>query len=243
MDASPSVETPAETPLGKLVKSLPERLAERVLEDVMTGRLRPGDRLKEEELAQTHAVSRATVREALIALARQGYVVRTPRAGARIAEFSRSDLDDLFELRAALLAVAAGRYARRADPRQLAELEALVVALEAMAAVPATSPQAFATQSVRIQTVLTDRCGNSHLPDIYKRLAGMGTWQLIRGQASSFLTLAARKESAADWRRLADHVAAGDADAAERAGRLLLNHSAVRVRLHFDEVMGLERQA
>src|SRR6185369_10033031 len=129
------------------------------------------------------------------------------------------------------------RYALRADPRQLAELEELVAELEAMAADPATSPQAFATQSVRIQTVLTDRCGNSHLPDIYKRLAGMGTWQLIRGQASSFLTLAARKESAADWRRLADRVAAGDVDKAERAGRVLLEHSAVRVRQHFDEVM------
>jgi DNA-binding GntR family transcriptional regulator len=230
-------ETPTETPLGKLVKSLPERLADRVLEDVMTGRLRPGDRLKEEELAQTHAVSRATVREALIALARQGYVVRIPRSGARIAEFSRSDLDDLFELRAALLAVAAGRYARRADPRQLAELEVLVVELEAMAAAPDMSPQAFATQSVRIQSLLTERCGNAHLPDIYKRLAGMGTWQLIRGQASSFLTLAARKESAADWRRLARDVAAGDVDGAERAGRVLLEHSAVRVRQHFDEVM------
>ncbi|MDP1838439.1 MAG: GntR family transcriptional regulator [Reyranella sp.] len=243
MDANPSAETPAETPLGKLVKSLPERLADRVLEDVMTGRLRPGDRLKEEELAQTHAVSRATVREALIALTRQGYVVRIPRSGARIAEFSRSDLDDLFELRAALLAIAAGRYAgrhgRRADKQQLAELETMVTELEGMAAIAATSPQAFATQSVRIQTVLTDRCGNNHLPDIYKRLAGMGTWQLIRGQASSFLTLAARQESAADWRRLARHVAAGDADAAERAARLLLEHSAVRVRQHFDEVMRL----
>ena len=45
-----------------------------------------GERLKEEVLAQTHAESRATVREALIALARQGYVVRIPRFGARIAE-------------------------------------------------------------------------------------------------------------------------------------------------------------
>ena len=117
MDASPTLgAATVETPLGRLVKSLPERLAERVLEDVMTGRLRPGDRLKEEVLAQTHAVSRATVREALIALARQGYVVRIPRSGARIAEFSRNDLDDLFELRAALLAVAAGRYARGATP-------------------------------------------------------------------------------------------------------------------------------
>ena len=223
-----------ETPLGKLVKSLPERLAERVLEDVMTGRLKPGDRLKEELLAQTHAVSRATVREALIALARQGYVVRIPRSGARIAEFSRQDLDDLFELRAALLSTAAGRYTRRAGPAQRAELEALVVDLEGLAAKPDTSPQDFATQSVRIQTFLTERCGNTHLPDMYKRLAGMGMWQLIRGQASSFLTQSGRAESASDWRRLADRVSAGDAEGAERAARLLLEHSGARVRQHFD---------
>lgn len=226
-----------ETPLGKLVKSLPERLAERVLEDVMTGRLKPGDRLKEELLAQTHAVSRATVREALIALARQGYVVRIPRSGARIAEFSRQDLDDLFELRTALLSTAAGRYTRQAGPAQRAELEALVVDLEGLAAKPDTSPQDFATQSVRIQTFLTERCGNNHLPDMYKRLAGMGMWQLIRGQASSFLTQAGRAESAADWRRLADRVSAGEAEEAERAARLLLEHSAVRVRQHFDEAV------
>lgn len=233
MDVSPD----SETPLGRLVKSLPERLAERVLEHVMTGRLKPGDRLKEELLAQTHAVSRATVREALIALARQGYVVRIPRSGARIAEFSRRDLDDLFELRAALLATAAERYTRQAGPDQKAELEVLVADLERMAATIDTSPQDFASQSVRIQTFLTERCGNNHLPDMYKRLAGMGMWQLIRGQASSFLTPAGRAESAADWRRLADRVSAADPEGAGRAARLLLEHSAVRVRQHFDEVV------
>ena len=227
MDASPAAMPPlVETPLGRLVKSLPERLAERILEDVMTGRLRPGERLKEELLAETHAVSRATVREALIALARQGYVVRIPRSGARIAEFSRNDLDDLFELRAALLAMAAGRYTRQAGPAERAAIEAEVARLEMMAA-----------QSIRIQTLVIERCGNNHLPDMYKRLAGMGMWQLIRGQASSFLTLAGRQESAADWRRLADCVTGKDDGGAERAARLLLEHSAVRVRIHFDEIV------
>lgn len=225
----------AEIPLGRLVKPLSERLAERILDDVMAGRLAPGERLKEELLAQTHAVSRATVREALIALARQGYVVRIPRFGARIAELSRHDLDDLFELRAALLAVAAGRFARRAEPADDRTLEAMVAELEAAAADEAVSPPAFATLSVRIQTLLTERCGNSHLPAIYSRLASMGTWQLIRGQASSFLTAHGRWESAADWRRVADCIAARDVDGAERAGRRLLEHSAARVRQHYNE--------
>ena len=139
-----------EIPLGRLVKPLSERLAERILEDVMLGRLAPGERLKEELLAQTHAVSRATVREALIALARQGYVVRIPRFGARIAELSRHDLDDLFELRAALLAVAAGRFARLRGAADLQTLQTMVAELETSPADESVSPQAFATQSIRI---------------------------------------------------------------------------------------------
>ncbi len=222
-------------PLGRLVKPLSERLAERILEDVMSGQLQPGDRLKEELLAQEHAVSRATVREALIALSRQGYVVRIPRSGARIAELSRQDLDDIFELRAALLAVAAGRFAQRAEATEREALEAMVVGMEASAADTNTSPQAFTAQSVQAQSLLTDRCGNAHLPDIYKRLAGMGMWQVIRGQASSFLTLHARQESAGDWRCVLDCIKARDVDGAERAGRLLLQHSAARVRQHYAE--------
>jgi len=222
-----------EIPLGRLVRPLSERLAERILEDVMSGHLAPGERLKEESLAQTHAVSRATVREALISLARQGYVVRIPRFGARIAELSGHDLDDLFELRAALLALAAGRFARIAEAADCRTLEAMVAELEASATDETVSAQAFAAQSVRLQALLTDRCGNAHLPDIYKRLAGMGMWQLIRGQATSFLTVQGRLESAADWRRVADGIAAHDVDGAERAGRALLKHSAARVRQHY----------
>jgi DNA-binding GntR family transcriptional regulator len=217
------------------VRPLSEQLADRILEDVKAGRLPPGERLKEELLAQTHAVSRATVREALIALARQGYVVRTPRFGARIAEFSRSDLDDLFELRAALLAMAAGRFARQASPSDRETLETMVRKLEAAAADKTTSARLFAGHSIRIQALLTEQCGNKHLPDIYARLAMMGTWQLIRGQASSFVTDENRRESAADWRSVADCVAAFDSAGAERTARQLLEHSAARVRQRYDE--------
>jgi len=231
-----------EIPLGKAARSLPEQLAERLLTEVLAGHLRPGDRLKEEELAQKHAVSRATVREALITLTKQGHVVRVPRFGARIAEFSREDVADLFELRAVLLAVAAGRCARTGEAARVAELDALVSRLEAMAADPATDPQAFAAQSIRAQTFLVTWCGNRHLPGVYERLASMGAWQLIRGRATSFRTMEQRQESAADWRRLAGHIAKGDAEASERAARRLLEHSAKRVRKHLDEAAAANRR-
>lgn len=227
------VPSSEEVPLGRAVKPLSERLADRILEEVKAGRLPPGERLKEEELAQTHEVSRATVREALIALARQGYVVRTPRFGARIAEFSRSDLDDIFELRSTLLGMAARRFAGGADAAKRQTLETMVREIEAATRDPAITPQAFAALSIRLQALLTEQCGNTHLPAIYGRLAEMGTWQLIRGRASSFLTAEDRRESAADWGAVADCVARSDSDGAERAARALLERSATRVRQHY----------
>ncbi|MBL6081792.1 GntR family transcriptional regulator [Belnapia sp. T18] len=222
-------------PLGKSAKSLPERLADLILAEVMAGRLRAGDRLKEETLAQQHAVSRATVREALIALAKGGYVVRVPRFGARVAEFSSEDVADLFELRATLLGVAAGRCARVSAPATLAGLQDLAARMEQLAADPATDPQAFAACSVRAQALLVGGSGNRYLPDVYERLAGISSWQLIRCRAASFLRAGWRAESAADWRRLVDRVVAGDAGGAEAAARLLLNHSAARVQQQLEE--------
>ena len=67
----------------------------------MSGHLPAGERLKEIALAEEHAVSRATVREALIALAKLGYVEQVPRFGARVAPFAKDDVFHLFEIRAA----------------------------------------------------------------------------------------------------------------------------------------------
>lgn len=223
-------------PLGKSAKSLPAQLADIVLAEVMTGKLAPGDRLKEEALAQQHAVSRATVREALIELEKQGYVIRIPRSGARVAEYSQADVSYIFEIRAALLGVAAGRCARLADPAMLAELDKAVADLERTAADESADPQSFSNQSIRAQTLLVQYSGNQRLPELYERLAGMGTWQLIRGRAVSFLTADDRRQSAADWRQLVEAIAQRSQARAERAARQLLTHSADRVGMNLSRL-------
>lgn len=232
MDENETAEK-TDIPLGKTAKSLPAQLADLLLAEVMTGRIKPGDRLKEESLAHQHAVSRATVRETLIALEKQGYVVRVPRSGARIAEFSQEDIGYLYEIRAALLGVAAGRCAQTRDEDIMAQLLRIVETLEAIAADAASSPLEFATYSMRAQNALMRWSGNQRLPELYERLAGMGMWQLVRGRAVSFLTPENRKESAADWRSVAEAIAASDQPEAEKYARRLLEHSARRVNVNF----------
>ncbi|WP_165839094.1 GntR family transcriptional regulator [Roseicella frigidaeris] len=228
MTAPPALQ-PEAMPLGKAARSLPDLLSEQLLADIMAGRLPSGARLKEVELAREHAVSRATVREALIALSRRGFVERLPRFGARVTTFAQSDVFDLFELRAVLLGLAARRCAELGG-ELASRLEGIVAAMEALAADPGTDPQTFSEQAIRAQHLLVGESGNRHLPELYEHLASMSTWRLIRGRATSFLLAERRQQAAGDWRALVTAIRAGDAAAAEQQARELLAHSAEGVR-------------
>ncbi len=226
----------APIPLGKAVKSLPELLAEKILEDIMSGRLPAGERLKEIALAEEHAVSRATVREALIALAKLGYIEQVPRFGARVAPFAKDDVFHLFEIRAALLAIAARNCA--VDPTAPREkLAELTDEMERLAADPDTPAQTFSERSVAAQTLLINASGNGRLPALYDHLSDISSWRMIRGRATSFLKAERRREAARDWRAIERAISTGDAGAAEAGARLLFTHSSAAVRA---ELQGAE---
>lgn len=69
---------------------------------VLTGRFNPGQRLTEEHLAKSLGVSRTPVREALHKLESEGLVKPMERRGFSVARDSREEMEDLFDIRAAL---------------------------------------------------------------------------------------------------------------------------------------------
>ena len=73
-----------------------------VRELILGGELTAGARLAEAELADRLGVSRTPVREALARLAAEGLVELVPNRGARVATWSRRELEGVFELRALL---------------------------------------------------------------------------------------------------------------------------------------------
>lgn len=70
--------------------------------DVLAGRFKPGERLTEEHLANGLGVSRTPVREALHKLASEGLIQPLESRGFCVARDSREDIEDLFNIRAAL---------------------------------------------------------------------------------------------------------------------------------------------
>ncbi|MEW5899764.1 MAG: GntR family transcriptional regulator [Bacillota bacterium] len=94
---------------------------------IIQGRLKPGERLMEIQLAEEMGVSRTPVREALRKLELEGLIVMIPRKGAYVAGISVKDIVDVFEVRAALESLAAGLAAERITDQELEELERALV--------------------------------------------------------------------------------------------------------------------
>ncbi len=229
---SVSMDDKVRAPLGKTAKSLAEQLSERILGDIMSGRLSPGERLKEITLATEHAVSRATVREALIALGRSGYIEQIPRVGARVADVAKEDVFHLFEVRRGLMGVAARKCALDpAAPRD--RLASLVLQIERMTSDLDADAGEFAGLVVAVQALLIGASENPRLQALYDHLSELTGWRLIRARASSFQTVERRRECAIDWRRVEDAIRRGDGDAAEAGVRIAFEHASAAVRAEF----------
>jgi DNA-binding GntR family transcriptional regulator len=82
-------------------------------EQILTGKLAPGERIPVQELADALKMSPMPVREAVRELAAAGLVDSIPRRGARVAAISLSDMEDVYQLRLALETLAIQRAAER----------------------------------------------------------------------------------------------------------------------------------
>jgi len=108
-------------------KPLRELVFESLREAIILGRMKPGERLMEVQLADEMGVSRTPVREAIRKLELEGFVVMIPRKGAYVAGITLKDVADVFEVRAALEGMAAGLAAERITEEELEMLERSLV--------------------------------------------------------------------------------------------------------------------
>src|SRR3954466_14937071 len=115
----------AKTTLGARHAPLNKVVADAIRERILAGDFEPGERLAEERLSEELGVSRMPVREALRALAAEGIVTLGRRRGASVTTYSEQQIRELVEVRATLESLNAKLAARRHDPGQIRELEAI----------------------------------------------------------------------------------------------------------------------
>lgn len=107
-----------------LVRNASVAATDVIRDAIIDGRLAPGERLKEVELATELGISRTPVREALLVLQTEGLVEAVPNRGATVRAHTAEDLDDLYQLRALLEGHAARRAASRIAEEEVARLRA-----------------------------------------------------------------------------------------------------------------------
>jgi len=116
-------------------RQLGDEVAGYVRELIMSGRIRPGEFIRQERIAEELALSATPVREGLLSLKGEGFVQLKPRRGFVVAPLSAADIRDLFTAQALLAGELVARATARISPSGLRELnevnQALVMAAKA----------------------------------------------------------------------------------------------------------------
>lgn len=100
-------------------ESRAEALIDALRDAILTGTYRPGERLVQDDLAESYGISRIPLREALRRLEGEGLVIFSPNRGAIVRPLAPKDVVDLYDVRIALESLALRRAAERyADLRE-----------------------------------------------------------------------------------------------------------------------------
>ncbi|GAA1532771.1 GntR family transcriptional regulator [Dactylosporangium maewongense] len=104
---------------------LSETVASLLRDRIMSGQLRPGSRIRLEQVAEETGLSITPVREALLMLRAEDMVELQPRRGHVVAPLSRQDIIDVFGLQGHIAGELVARVATVITPAQLDELRAV----------------------------------------------------------------------------------------------------------------------
>lgn len=99
-----------------------QQVASRIRRMIFTGELAPGDRIPQDQVAAELGVSRIPVREAMIALDREGWVTIEPHRGAFVLGLDPDYVRDHYELLGRVYGLAASRATERGTDDEIASL-------------------------------------------------------------------------------------------------------------------------
>jgi DNA-binding GntR family transcriptional regulator len=146
---------------------LAETIARALEADIIFGRLPPGRKLREEELAERFSASRHQVREALARLQRMGIVSKERNKSVSVRSFSAAEVEQIYEIREMIQRQAVLRIQLPAGRAQLAMMEAVQAEYER--AVAEGDLRRICEANDRFHLTLFGLCGNEMLVQLVKQ--------------------------------------------------------------------------
>jgi DNA-binding GntR family transcriptional regulator len=188
---------------------------------IFEGHLSGGVRIPQDEIATALGRSRVPVREALIALEREGWVTIIPNRGAYVATFTPAAIRDHYELLGFTYGLAARRAVEKKAPGLKERLDDLAVGLRDVEAL-----EVFNRSAVAFHAAIVDAADSPRIRGVLRSMSAIVPGNFF-GQVPG--SAAVEKRSASVIRRA---IAAGDADrAAEEYRNVLRRHADMVVNL------------
>jgi len=196
-------ETAAAEPLDEAtITSLADKVYVEIRDRIMAGAFPQGSRLRERELADALGVSRIPLREALPRLEADGFVATSPRRGARVAQLTVRDIEEVYTVRLGVDVFAARLAALRAAAGAVTAIEV------ADAALADDDFDAITTANSDLHQEIVLLAGNSLLTAMMRPVTGRARW------VSRLTSYPDPGVAQAEHHALRDAILAGNADLA-----------------------------
>jgi DNA-binding GntR family transcriptional regulator len=152
--------------------SLADQIYDQLFQAIISGKLKPGEKLVENELCREFGTSRAPIRESFRILESEGLIVIQPRKGTYVKALTRGDIEEAFAVREALESLAA----KLAVPHMTeTEMNALANFIKEMDnAIKKRDSESFRKANVSFHEVFIRACRNKIL-----EMLGKGIWMRI----------------------------------------------------------------
>ena len=154
--------------------SLVDQIAQGLTERILSGALKGGDRLNEEQLKQEFGVSRTPLREAFRVLDKNGLVEVLPRKGVFVKRITAQDIRDNFPVRAQLEGLAAALAHSHLTREELEQMEAAFRIMQHSAG--ENDFQKFAAHHRILHEIFINASGNQVLIALLSRLRMHTLW-------------------------------------------------------------------
>jgi DNA-binding GntR family transcriptional regulator len=135
---------------------------------ILNGRLKPGERLKENRLAEEIKTSRTPVREALHLLEREGLLESIPRVGYQVKPLRWDEVEEICAIRTVNETLAARWASKRMTRKELSALEKNII--DSVKEVEAGDPKAFVERDAEFHEILARASGSRRLLELCQML-------------------------------------------------------------------------
>ena len=181
-------------------------------QSILTGKMEPGERLMEVQLADELGVSRTPVREAIRMLELEGLVVMIPRRGAQVASITEQDLRDVLEVRATLEQLAVRLACQRFTAEGYKALEKANRDFVRLARLKNKNVVDITNADVHFHDVIYEATGNRRLIQIIQNLQE----QMYRYRMEYVRDLSSHENLIAEHEELIKQLKARNEDEAEK---------------------------